>query len=103
MSKATRQGPYKNRLKEFREEVVKITQSELANRLKKRGFRVSESYLSQIEAGLKHIPYGLAIALCEELGYSSDKVTEIFLPCSFTGSQEKEGSTTPTLLAAGDQ
>jgi len=79
-------GPYKNRMKEYRELVM--TQAELAERLRKRGFKASESYISQIEAGLKNIPYGLAVAICEELGIGSAKVTEIFLPKYFTGSED---------------
>lgn len=92
MGRHTRQGPYKNRVKEIRKS-QNITQGELAEKLRKRGFKVTVAYISQIEAGLKHIPYGLALAICEELGYKSNNVTEIFLPDAFTGSL---GLTSPT-------
>jgi len=78
-------GPYKNRLKEFREPLM--TQDELADRLKQRGFQASGSYISQIESGFKYIPYGLAVAICEELGLEPIKVTEIFLPKYFTSGK----------------
>lgn len=88
MAKQTRQGPYQNRVKEIRETELDLTQQNIVDRLKERGISISTAYLSQIEAGLKHIPYGLAVAICEELGYESARVTEIFLPENFTGSLE---------------
>lgn len=81
-----RTGPFKNNLAQFRN-IADVTQGQLSERLKKRGFSVTGSYISQIEAGLKNIPYGLAIAICEELGYDHSQVTEIFLPEYFTGSE----------------
>lgn len=80
-----RQGPYKNKVKEYRVK-AKISQSELAEKLKLRGFRATGSYISQIESGLKRVPYGLAVAICEELGIDNKQVTEIFLPKYFTAS-----------------
>lgn len=91
MSKILREGPFKNRLKEFREPIM--TQKELSERLKKRGFKASVGYLSQIEAGFKHIPYGLAVAICEELGKPVNEVTCIFLPSSFAGSKLEQSTT----------
>lgn len=88
-----RQGPYKNKVKEYREPVG-ISQNVLAERLQKRGFRASGAYISQIEAGLKHIPYGLAVAICEELGMVPEQVTEIFLPEYFTASLEETSTST---------
>ena len=73
MGRAARQGPYKNKVKDKREDFG-ITQEELAKRLKERGFKASAAYISQIEAGLKHVPYGLAVAICEELGLKSSEV-----------------------------
>lgn len=67
-----------------------MSQAALAERLRKRGFKVTSSYISQIEAGQKHIPYGLAIAITEELGMNPNRVTEIFLPDSFTGGYEPQ-------------
>jgi transcriptional regulator with XRE-family HTH domain len=84
--KAKKQGRYKNTVKAIRES-KNITQKVLVEKLKARGFQISESYLSQIESGFKHIPYGLAVAICEELGFESNYVTEIFLPSFFTGSE----------------
>lgn len=89
-----RQGNFKNKTKQIREGETTLTQEQLAEALRNRGFRVTGAYISQIEAGLKHVPYGLAIAICEELGYQSDQVTDIFLPENFTGSLE--GNNTPT-------
>lgn len=87
-------GPYKNKTKDYRK-ALKISQNELAVRLKERGFRASGAYISQIEAGLKRVPYGLAVAICEELGLDSRQVTEIFLPQYFTVSlQAKDGYAT---------
>jgi transcriptional regulator with XRE-family HTH domain len=84
-----RQGPYKNLVKSQRENLEpKTTQEDLAEHLRKRGFRVTGAYISQIEAGLKRIPYDLAIAICEELGFDKSKVTEIFLPINYTDSLE---------------
>ncbi|WP_434132138.1 helix-turn-helix domain-containing protein [Sporomusa sphaeroides] len=88
MAKKTRQGPFQNRVKDIRDNELNLTQQNIVDRLKKRGITISVPYLSQIEAGLKHIPYGLAVAICEELGYDSARVTEIFLPNNFTGSLE---------------
>lgn len=90
-----RQGPYKNNLKKMRESVM--SQIELANKLKSRGFSVTPSYICQIEAGLKHIPYGLAVAICEELNYSASKVIDIFPPSSFTGSEKTLDEQSATL------
>jgi len=81
------QGPYKNKVKKYRE-ALDISQAELALRLKKRGLEASGSYISMIEAGLKKgIPYGLAVAITEELGLNPSQVTDIFLPSAFTGSE----------------
>lgn len=80
-----RYGPYKNKAKEYRQ-LRKMTQVDLARRLQNRGFRASGAYISQIEAGLKRVPYGLALAICEELGLESNQVTEVFLPQYFTAS-----------------
>ena len=82
---------HKNKLKDFREPAM--TQKRLAEKLRNRGFRVTESYMSQIEAGLKHIPYGLAIAIAEEVLGDPRRVTEIFLPESFTGSESELSAT----------
>jgi transcriptional regulator with XRE-family HTH domain len=78
-------GKYKNKVKEYRE-AIPITQEELAERLRKRGLKATGAYISQIESGLKNVPYGLAVAICEELGLDCYQVTEIFLPQYFTGS-----------------
>lgn len=102
MARETRQGPFQNKVKEVRENEAFITQKELAYRLKKRGFSVTSAYVSQIEAGLKHIPYGLAVAICEELGYQTNRVTEIFLPENYTDSLDVVVSEpTPTLPKTG--
>lgn len=86
-----RKGPYHNKVREYRK-ISGVTQTGLAERLRRRGFRASGAYISQIEAGLKHIPYGLAVAICEELGLESHQVTEIFLPEHFTiGLEENNG------------
>ncbi|MHB8183671.1 MAG: helix-turn-helix domain-containing protein [Candidatus Desulforudaceae bacterium] len=85
MVKQLRIGPYSNHVR-ARRESISITQEQLAKRLALKGFKVTASYISQIEAGLKHIPYGLAIAITEALGYETAQVTGIFLPESFTGS-----------------
>lgn len=81
------QGPYKNKVKEYRN-AKGYSQTELAKRLNNRGFRASGAYISQIEAGLKRVPYSLAVAICQELGMQSSQVTEIFLPSNYTGSLE---------------
>ena len=83
-------GQYTNKVREFRE--LQMTQEELARRLKKRGFRVTGSYICQIEAGLKHIPYGLALAITEELGFEAECVTVVFLPEPFTSSKENRNT-----------
>jgi transcriptional regulator with XRE-family HTH domain len=99
-------GPYKNKLKKYREAKLTpqpMTQQALAERLKKRGFRVTASYISQIESGFKHIPYGLAIAICEELGLEPSQAPEVFLPSSFTGSENSYKEQAATLDATGTE
>ncbi len=80
-------GPFKNRVKEIRVSLVpKVSQSELSKRLISRGFEATASYISQIESWHKDIPYRLAVAICEELGYDKSKVTDVFLTINLTGS-----------------
>lgn len=86
-----RSGPYSNKTKEYRQ-LRKMTQIDLARRLQNRGFRASGAYISQIEAGLKRVPYGLALAICEELGLESKQVTEVFLPQYFTAGLKSEST-----------
>jgi len=91
VQKISRQGKYKNKVKHYRENIG-ITQEELAEKLKSRGLKASGAYISQIEAGLKNIPYGLAVAICQELGFHANRVTDIFLPDNFTGSLDATGT-----------
>jgi transcriptional regulator with XRE-family HTH domain len=89
-----RMGPFKNKVKEIREKLIpRLSQKELAERLRKRGFDASGAYISQIEAGLKDVPYRLAVAICEELGHDKKAVTEIFLTIDITGSLVDQAAT----------
>lgn len=90
MSQRRKRGPYKNKVQEIRTALEpKMSQAELAKKLRKRGFEASGAYISQIEAWLKDVPYRLAVAICEELGLEKGSVTDIFLTIDLTDSLEE--------------
>lgn len=78
-------GKYKNNLEDFRLK-KDLTQLALAEKLRQKGYKITNSYLSQLEAGLKKPSLEIAYAIAAELDSEVDK---IFLPRNFTISQKR--------------
>jgi hypothetical protein len=55
-----------------------VTQEDSAERLRKCAFKATGAYIRQIEFGFRNMPYGLAGAICEKLGFDCHQDTENF-------------------------
>lgn len=98
MNQRRKRGPYKNKVQEIRTGLKpKMSQAELARKLRERGFEASGAYISQIESWQKDVPYRLAVAICEELGLEKCSVTDIFLTIDLTDSLDESSDNSSIL------